>query len=284
MTHSRFSPFSSLSQLAALSLLCLVFCVSAVKAADRSKLEAFLNVTGFDVALDSIRNSAGSAPDMLGMDPGTFGADWTRLTATVFDTAVMRGMAIDILEATLTDDLLSHAAAFYASDLGQRLVQAENSSHMVADSDAKQEAGSALVAQMVQEGSPRLAMLKRMNQAIDTSDTSTRALQEIQIRFLMSASAAGVVELRMDTDELRALMKTQEGQLRRAIQQSALAGAAYTYQAFSDDEVEAYAEALENPSMQSVYELMNAVQYEIMANRFEALAAQMAELTPVQDI
>ena len=261
-----------------------MFCVSAVKAADRSKLEAFLNVTGFDVALDSIRNSAGSAPDMLGMDPGTFGADWTRLTATVFDTAVMRGMAIDILEATLTDDLLSHAAAFYASDLGQRLVQAENSSHMVADSDAKQEAGSALVAQMVQEGSPRLAMLKRMNQAIDTSDTSTRALQEIQIRFLMSASAAGVVELRMDTDELRALMKTQEGQLRRAIQQSALAGAAYTYQAFSDDEVEAYAEALENPSMQSVYELMNAVQYEIMANRFEALAAQMAELTPVQDI
>ncbi len=32
--------------------------------------------------------------------------------------------------------------------------------------------------------------------------------------------------------------------------------------------------------MKLVYELMNAVQYEIMANRFEKLAARMAELHP----
>ena len=36
--------------------------------------------------------------------------------------------------------------------------------------------------------------------------------------------------------------------------------------------------------MQEVYELLNAVQYEIMANRFEVLAAKMANLHPGQDI
>lgn len=46
----------------------------------------------------------------------------------------------------------------------------------------------------------------------------------------------------------------------------------------------AYAEALEQPDMQKVYELLNAVQYEIMANRFEVLAARMSGLQPGQDI
>ncbi len=36
--------------------------------------------------------------------------------------------------------------------------------------------------------------------------------------------------------------------------------------------------------MQEVYELLNAVQYEITANRFEELARRLADLTPAQDI
>jgi hypothetical protein len=36
--------------------------------------------------------------------------------------------------------------------------------------------------------------------------------------------------------------------------------------------------------MQQVYTLMNAVQYEIMANRFEAVAARLAAMQPSQDI
>ena len=72
--------------------------------------------------------------------------------------------------------------------------------------------------------------------------------------------------------------------MRQALQLSALAGAAYTYQDFSDAEVEAYAEALEQPLMQEVYELLNAIQYEIMAMRFEVLAVRMADLHPAQDI
>lgn len=72
--------------------------------------------------------------------------------------------------------------------------------------------------------------------------------------------------------------------MRRALQRSALAGAAWTYRAFSDDDLRRYAEALEQPDMQLVYELLNAVQFEIMANRFEVLAARMADLHPEQDI
>lgn len=255
-----------------------------VQAADRDRIEAFLTTTGFDVALDSIALTSSSAPTMLGLEPGAFGADWSRLTGQVFDTELMHDMAVNILEQTLEGDVLDHAVAFYGSDLGQRLVEAENASHMAEDDELKQEQGRAIVDGLVRIGSPRVAAINRMNLAISSTETALRALQEVQIRFLLSASAAGVVDLKLDADGLRALMRENEGNLRVALQESALAGAAYTYQAFSDEEVLDYAKALEHPKMKEVYELLNAVQYEIMANRFEVLARQMADRHPGQDI
>jgi len=268
-----------------LVLACAVFYLisTPARAADRDRLEAFLEVTGFDVALESIKLSAGAAPQMLGVDPGVFGSEWTRLSADVFDVPQMHDMAVDILEQTLTDDLLNHAAAFYASDLGQRLVEVENASHLHEDDEAKREEGRALVADWVQEANPRVEILKRMNAAVDDG-SGVLAFQEIQYRFLIAASAAGVLELRVDPDDLRAFLQRDEARLRIALQESTLASAAYTYKSLSDDDLIAYAEALEHPKMKEVYVLMNAVQREITADRFEVLAARMADLQPGQEL
>ncbi len=255
-----------------------------VRAADRDRLEAFLEVTGFGVALDSIALAAGDAPAMLGMQTGDFGSDWSRVSQQVFDTEKMQEMALDILSETLSDEHLSHAAEFYASPLGQRLVEAENTSHMVEDDEAKQQEGRALVAEAVEQGDERVETLQNLNEAVDSDGNSVRAVQEIQVRFLMAASNAGILEQDLDEGALRAAMKAGEDELRQAMRASALAGAAYTYQAFSNDELQAYLEALEHPDMQTVYQLMNAVQYEIMANRFEVLAARMAEMHPGQEL
>ncbi|WP_171211503.1 MULTISPECIES: DUF2059 domain-containing protein [unclassified Ruegeria] len=280
MIHSARSAFQSISALVAtLATLSL-----PAGAADRDRIEAFLTTTGFDVALESIALASASAPQMLGIDPEGFGSDWTRLTEEVFDTEDMHETAVSILEQTLSDDALNHAVEFYASDLGQRLVEAENESHMIEDDDTKQLEGQEIVSSLVQEGSKRVESLKRMNTAIDASGTALRALQEIQVRFLLAASASGVIDLQLSADELRQMMQQNEIGMRQALQLSALAGAAYTYQGFSDDEVIAYAEALEDPLMQEVYELLNAIQYEIMAMKFEVLAVRMADLHPAQDI
>ncbi|TDK45146.1 DUF2059 domain-containing protein [Antarcticimicrobium luteum] len=265
-------------------LLSIVALAGPLRAADRDRIAAFLQVTGFDVALDSIAFSAGAAPKMLGIDPGLFGSEWSRLSEQVFDQGRMRELGLDILEPTLDDAALAHAVEFYASDLGQRLVAAENRAHMVEDDAMKKSEGERILSELRASDPGRVALLERMNGAIDAAGTSLRALQEIQFRFLMAASAAGVVELRADADELRALLKRGEEELRAAIRASALAGAAFTYRDFSDADLAAYTEALEQPQMQEVYRLLNAVQYEIMANRFEVLAARMAELRPGQDI
>ena len=242
-------------------LAALVLIPLQVAAANRDRVEAFLTTTGFDVALESIALASGSAPQMLGIDPDGFGSDWTRLTEEVFDTEDMHETAVTILEQTLSDEALGHAVEFYASDLGQRLVEAENASHLIDDDEAKQLEGQEIVAGLIQNGSQRVESLKRMNRAIDSTGTALRALQE-----------------------LRQMMKRNETAMRQSLHLSALAGAAYTYQDFSDSDVDAYVEALEQPLMQEVYELLNAIQYEIMAMKFEILAARMADLHPAQDI
>ena len=202
--------------LAAFAFVLLVLCLGAppLRAADRDRLEAFLTVTGFDVALESIRLSAETAPLMLGLEADDYGSEWVRLTEDVFDTAIMKDLALDILEQTLSDPLLTHAADFYASDLGQRLVEVENTSHMQEDDAAKEAEGTRLVAQMVETGSPRLEYFKRMNTAIDASDNGARAVLEVQYRFLIAASAAGLVDMQLDPEDLRLLLARQEPGLR----------------------------------------------------------------------
>lgn len=265
--------------------LAVVFAqVLGLRAADRGKLEAFLTVTGFDVALDSIALSARNAPAMLGMSAEDFGYQWTTATQEVFDSDKMQGMALEILSQTLSDDLLDHAAAFYATPLGLRLVEVENAAHME-DDDAQRDAdGAALIEALRTDDPDRVALLKRMNDAIDSSNTAVRAVQEIQVRFLLAAAHAGVLDLKVDEGGLRAMLKGSEAELAASLEKGALENAALTYRDFTQAELLAYAEALEDPKMQKVYDLMNAIQWEVMANRFEALAVKMGGMQPAQEL
>ena len=269
----------------AFALAFIATCVPAALAAQgRDRLEAFLEVTGFDVALESMKLTAGAAPQMIGLDAGDFGLQWSALVDEVFDTDLMHEMAVEILEQTLDDELLVHAVEFYASDLGQRLVAVENASHMKDDEELKFESGEAIIEGLARIDSPRLEELKRLNAAVGSEDAAIHAIQEVQVRFLMSAAAAGVIELQMDEADLRETLKRQEPEMRRSMQVNGLAGSAYTYQSFSDAEISAYADALEHPTMQRVYELMNAVQFEIMADRYETMARGMRNLAPMQEL
>lgn len=283
MTQQRIKPASAILSLFLAAFWLFSWAVAA-SAADRSRVAMFLEVTGFDVALDSIALSAGSAPQMLGLEAQDFGQQWTRMSEQVFDRSKMREQALDILEETLDDKALDHAQAFYASALGQRLVAAENAAHKVEDDEVKQLAGQRIISDLVRAGSDRIALFQRMNAAIDAADAGVRAVQQIQFRFIMAASAAGVIDLQLDADGLRAWQDQQAASLRMNLKASAIATSAYTYQGFSDEEVLSYVRALETPLMQEVYELLNAVQYEITADRYEQLAYRMKELGQSEDI
>ena len=255
----------------------------AAQAADRAKLEAFMAVTGFDVALDSLRLSAGQAPAMLGLSEDDFGSDWTRLADQVFASDGLRADALDILEKTMSDEMLNHAAAFYATDLGQRLVEAENTAHMD-DSEESDRMGEDIAVQLIEEGSPRVELFQQMSAAIGSIEHTIRAITEVQVRFLMAASAAGLTAQELDEEDLREILLSRADEMRDSMLVGTVTSAAHTYRDFSDDEMQQYLDALEEPLMKQVYELMNAVQFQLQIDRFEILAARMVDLYPQQDI
>lgn len=261
-------------------VLAALFVAGGARADARDRLVAFLEITGFGVAIDSIALSAADAPAMIDMEPADFGPSWARITAQVFDRELMRGMALGMLEKTLDDEMLSHAVRFYASDLGQRVVEVENAGHM----QREEEDIAGAEARVATLPPARRAVLEDMNAAIDNDGTVVRAIREIQVRFLLAASAAGLTEGGYDADLLRRLLAQGDEPERAEMRKAALVSAAQTYRGFSTEELRAYADALDHPVMARVYELMNAVQFEIMANRFEALAARLGEVPPASDL
>lgn len=265
------------------SVTAVALTASIAFAANRADVEAFLETTGFDVAIESIALGAGGAPSMLGLEANDFGQTWTDLTEKTFIPSEMVEQALDLLEERLDQDLLDHAADFYGSDLGQRLVQAENLSH-VDDDQLKQIAGRQIVASMVESGDPKIEYFQRMHVAIDPEGLGLKALQVIQVRFILAAVQAGVLPQELDEGMLWAQIKENEPATRRAILENSIANAAYTYQGFSSDELEAYTVALEDPRMQTVYELMNAVHYQIMSDRMEKLALHLDRLLPSEEL
>ena len=83
-----------------------------MKAADRAQIAEFMAVTGFDVALESMRLSARDAPTMLGLDADDFGLSWSRLADRIFEPEALKNDALEILDNALTEDVFVADAEF----------------------------------------------------------------------------------------------------------------------------------------------------------------------------
>ena len=267
--------------LVAISLLFLM--VVPAKAADRTKIAQFMAVTGFDVALESMRLSARDAPTMLGLDADDFGLSWSRLADRIFEPEALKNDALEILDNALTDDVLAHANQFYGSNLGQRLVTAENGSHGLEFEDREAE-GARLAQALSARGSPQPQYFLDMAESIGYVGATIKAYREVQVRFLIAASLAGLIDQRFDEVDLRAMLAQQDDEVRRAMVENLIVANAFTYRDFTDSEIEIYRDALAMPQMMKVYELMNAIHFTIMADRFERMALEMVNLIPTQEL
>lgn len=267
----------------ALALLLAGLWSTTSLAAERDELRAFLEVTGFDVSITSLQHEVVTGAGLSGAEADEFGSQYVALAETVFDPELMLARAIDMMQAVLPDELVAHGADFYASDLGQRLVAVENESHM-ADSDARRAEGEAILAELAETNPDRVEDYQAMLAAIGGVETSVRAIIEVQIRYLLAAMAAGSSDLGFSEAELRALLAEQIPAMRSDMERFSMIGAAYTYRDISDDDVAAYRAALEAPAMQQVYEVLNAIQYQVMAERYEALAVELAKLAPQTEL
>ena len=251
--------------------------------ADRDKIKAFMKVTGFDVSLESMRVSAGDAPAMLGMDSADFGRSWKLTADELFSPDSLKEDALDILQQALSDDVLLHASEFYASDLGRRLVTAENLSHFE-DSELKKQQGEILLVGLLDRASPQPQYFRDMAKDIGAIDSGIRSFREVQVRFIMAAMGSGLIEQRLDEPDLRNMLAKEDASIKEQMLKNIVIANSYTYRDFTDLEIAKYQGALSTDEMNEVYELMNAIHFAIMADRYERLAVEMVKLHPLQEL
>ena len=257
--------------------------LSVAQAAEEQDIREFLEVTGFDVAIASIQQGAMAGPALTGEDPDMFGRQWVQLAEEVFNPDEMIAEAVEMIAAVMPDDLLDHGAGFYGSALGQRLVEVENESHM-ADDTEKYAEGERLTGELLEQNSIRIELFREMGKAIGSTETAIKSIVEIQVRYLMGAVAAGVSDFDISEEDLRLMLMEQAGEMRKNIEVNSLVANAYAYRDLTDEELIDYLAALQDPKMGQVYEILNAVQYQIMAERYETLDSRLADLQPEQEL
>lgn len=268
---------------ALVALVVLLWTAGTAVAAERAQYRDFLEITGFDVAITSLQKDAMEGPGMSGQEADAFGRQYAALAEQVFDPEIMIERAIDMMAAVMPDELVRHGAEFYASDLGKRLVAVENTSHLAPARDRAGQ-GEAIVTDLLQTNPDRLDDFQAMMDAIGGVDTTVRAITEVQIRYLLAAMAAGTLDLGYSEDELRDMIDRQVPAMKEEMGRNAIISAAYTYRELSDADIAAYRAALEAPQMRQVYEALNAIQYQVMAERYEVLAKRLIALAPQTEL
>ncbi|MDT1985935.1 MAG: DUF2059 domain-containing protein [Planktomarina sp.] len=265
------------------NFLLIISAVVPSSAADRNAIETFMKVTGFDVSLESMRVSASDAPAMLGLDAADFGVSWKRIADELFEPESLKNDAVGILQQALSENVLVHASEFYASELGIRLVKAENLSHFE-DSDQKKIDGELILAELVDRSSPQPQYFREMADSIGALESGIRSFREVQVRFIMAAMGAGLIDRQIDEADLRSMLAQQDAEIKTNMLQSLIIANSYTYRNFTDLEIAQYRDALATDEMKEVYELMNAIHFALMADRYEQMALKMVKLHPLQEL
>ena len=265
------------------NFLLIISAVVPSSAADRNAIETFMKVTGFDVSLESMRVSASDAPAMLGLDAADFGVSWKRLADELFEPESLKNDAVGILQQALSENVLVHASEFYASELGIRLVKAENLSHFE-DSDQKKIDGELILTELLDRSSPQPQYFREMADSIGALESGIRSFREVQVRFIMAAMGAGLIDRQIDEADLRSMLAQQDAEIKTNMLQSLIIANSYTYRNFTDLEIAQYRDALATDEMKEVYELMNAIHFALMADRYEQMALKMVKLHPLQEL
>ena len=113
-----------------------------------------------------------------------------------------------------------------------------------------------LAAGLTARSSPQPQYFLDMAESIGSVGASIKSYREVQVRFLMAAMAAGLIEQRFDEEPrfgrcwLNKMMRPA-----RVLSNNLITSNAYTYRDFTDVEVEAYRDALATIKMMEVYAL-----------------------------
>lgn len=181
---------------------------------------------------------------------GDGGGGWQLQIAAILSEGRMVERVRQALEARLQGDLLEDAIAFYASDLGTRIIQFENSGRQAFANEDIEEAARARYLELQDSDDTRLAAIRQIIADGDMIDLNIKGTLSANYQFMRGLSDGGAFV--MSDNEILADVAAQTDQVSEDTHMWLHSFLLLAYSPLSDAEMNAYIAFGQSPAGQAL--------------------------------
>jgi Uncharacterized protein conserved in bacteria (DUF2059) len=184
------------------------------------------------------------------MFPGGGGPGWTAAVDAIYDAPALTSRFTAVLDAELSSDpdALGQIIAFFATDLGQRIVGLEIDARRAFLDEAAEEAARVASDTRFADRDPRADQLRRFIEAGDLIEMNVAGSLSGNLAFMQGMSASGAYGAAVPEDQMLSDVWAQEDQVREDTTSWLYAYLGLAYQPLTDDEMQAYIDFSESPA------------------------------------
>ncbi len=228
---------------------------AAAEPAGEASVDRLAEVMDLDALFQVLRDEGIAHGQDLqqSMFPAGGGSGWTAEVAAIYDVARLQPAFTDALRADLADDpaALEEIIAFFASDLGQRVVALEIEARKAFLDTAAEEAARVAAEDAAAARDPKVALVGRMIEAGDLLEMNVAGALSGSLAFMTGMAEAGAYG-NMPQDQLMSDVWGQEEQVRADTQAWLNAYLGLAYHPLTDAELDSYIAFWESPAGQKL--------------------------------
>ncbi|WP_169052262.1 DUF2059 domain-containing protein [Tabrizicola sp. YIM 78059] len=214
--------------------------------------EALLEALRLDELLAVMREEGLAQAGTLQADmfPSGGGTEWVRALDGIYDVSRLRKGFAAAIEAELggNPEILSEILAFYATDLGQRVVLLEIEARRAFLDEAAEDAARVAADKRRASRDPRAGQLERFIAAGDLVEMNVAGALSGNLAFMTGMNDSGAYGDGLPRDQLMQDVWGQEDQIRAETRSWLEAYLGLAYQPLDDAELDVYIAFMESPA------------------------------------
>lgn len=212
--------------------------------------------------------------------PGRGGATWDQSVDLIYDAATMQRRFDAVIAAELERDATFAPAieAFFAADLGRRILTLEIEARRALMDEAVEEAAQLRAEEMAAADDPRMAALRRFAEINDLVESNVQGALNANLAFYRGMTEGGAFGDDMTEDQMLADVWGQEPEIRIETEDWLYPFLALAYGPLPDADLDAYTAFSETPEGQR----MNAVLFAAFDAVFVAISRDLGRAAAKQ--
>ncbi len=264
-----------------LAAICMPFVARA--AGDVSRLSAALRLNDV-IALMHDEGLVYGEEIAMSLFPTRSDGAWPAAVERIYDEKKMRAVALPIFERSLAETDLAPLLAFFESPLGRRITDLELSARRAMLDESVDRANAAHVAQLIDEGDPRIDQLRRFIEANDLLEANVQGALNSNYAFMKAMLDGGAYDPSVTQGDILNDVRDQEPSVRSDTEKWLFDFLWLAYSGLSDEELDQYIAVSRTPEGQDMNRALFAG-FDTMFDRISAaLGAEAARVITAEDL